>query len=154
MTLAEVVIAIAIISFSIPLILAATGEAHRSRQASEVDTRSTWLVRDVQRRITHMWSENTLLYGLKHPFPFPSADSPNVTIELRYKQDGTLIADDREQAVYLVSVQAEAYNQKPDHFPRSSLALVTIKIQHPAKSTSNKRTKLTYQFLSTRVGII
>lgn len=152
MTLAEVVIAIAIIAFSIPLILAATGGAHRSRQAAEADTRSAWLVRDVQQRIFNTWSATSQPISLD--FPFPSASSPKVTMELRYTQDGTLIDENLYQAVYLVSVEAEPYIQTPDHPTSSSLALISIKIEHPAKATSNKRTKLTYQFVSTREGIL
>jgi hypothetical protein len=153
MTLSEVVIAIALIAFSVPLILAATTAAHRSRLAAEADTHSAWIVRDVQRRIINQWSGTTQNKGLDASFPFPTTGSPKAVMELSYKQDGTLISDDMNQAVYLVFVQAERYEQAPDHSTVSSLALLSIQIQHPAKAAPNKRTKLNYRFVSTRKGI-
>ena len=57
MTLAEVVIAIAVIASTVPLIMGAMSSAHRSRQSAETDTRSAWLVRDVQQRIQNEWAE-------------------------------------------------------------------------------------------------
>ncbi len=155
MSLAEVVMAIAVIAFSIPLILAATGGAHRSRQDAEADTRSAWLVRDVQRIINNEWSEIAQPFVPKISFPFPSGDSSEATMELAYKQDGTLITDeDIDQAVYLVTVEAGTYMTNANHSTASSLALITINIQYPAKAAPNNRKKLTYQFVSAREGIL
>lgn len=155
MTLAEVVMAIAVIAFCIPLILAATGAAHRSRQDAEADTRSSWLVRDVQRRINNEWSEILQPFVPKISFPFPSEDSSEATMELAYKQDGTLItAEANDHAVYLVTAEARAYVPDANHSTPSSLALITIQIQYPAKASPNHRKKLTYRFVSARDGIL
>lgn len=150
MTLAEVVIAIAIIASTVPLILAATSAAHRARQSTEADTRSAWLVRDVQRRIQHEWTEPEKKSNLKIPFQFPTENSPEVTMELAYRKDGTFVpADDMKNVVYFAWIKAESYMQttnKPKSLP---LALVSIKIQ----AASHKRTKLNYRYVSTREGI-
>ncbi len=154
MTLSEVVIAIGIIAFSVPLIVAATGGAHHSRQAADADTRSAWLVRDVQRKIMSEWAEAMKPSGYEITFPFPSADTPEVAMELRYKQDGALLVEDADQATYLVKVEAEPYLPRLNQSKASSLARVSIQIQYPAKASPNKRKKLTYQFISTRDGIL
>ena len=153
MTLTELVIAIAIIAFAIPLILAASGGAHQTRQAAEADTRSSWLVRDVQRRIINGWSVPMPSRGFEKSFPFPSAGSPEVTMELSYNQDGELLAEANGQATYLVTVTAEPYVPPPNQTIASTLALISINIQYPAKAFPNKRKKLTYQFISLRNGI-
>lgn len=154
MTLSEVVIAIGIIAFSIPLILAATAGAHRSLQAAEADTRSAWLVRDAQRRIISAWSYSAPTAHLDTPLAFPSADTPEATLELCYKHDGTFLAEDSNQAVYLVTVEAEPYMAAVNNSSAQPLALVSIKIEYPAKASPNKRKKLSYQFISTRDGIL
>lgn len=153
MTLSEVVIAIGIIAFSVPLIVAASGGAHHSRQAAEADTRSAWLVRDVQRKIMSGWAEAETSSDMKNAFPFPSAYSQEVVMELSYKQDGTLPNEETDQAIYIVKVEAEPYLPRLNQSNASSLARVSIQIQYPAKATPNKRKKLTYQFISTRDGV-
>ena len=151
MTLAEVVIAIAIIASTVPLILAATSAAHRARQFTQTDTHSAWLVRDAQRRICNEWAQSGEKSDLGIPFPFPTEDSPEATMELAYRKDGTFIpADDTDQAVYFVSVKAEPYLQTAHQAKGLPLALVSIEIQ----ADSNKRKKLNYRYISTREGIL
>jgi type II secretory pathway pseudopilin PulG len=154
MTLSEVVIAIGIIAFSIPLIVAASGGAYQSRQAAETETRSAWLVRDVQRNIINKWAQTKTPSNFENTFPFPSIDSPQVVMELRYKQDGTLLADDTDQAIYLVKVMAEPYFAHVNQSKALSLAKVTIHIRYPAKASSKNRKILIYQFICTRDGIL
>lgn len=154
MTLSEVVIAIAIIAFTIPLILAASGGAQHTRQAAEADTRSAWLVRDVQRRITNEWSEATQNSDHENAFPFPTPATPEVTIDMCYMKDGRYIPEDIDQAVYLVTVKAEQYTQSADYPMAAALARITIEIQYPANASSNNLKKLTYQYLSARVGML
>jgi prepilin-type N-terminal cleavage/methylation domain-containing protein len=148
MTLAEVVIAIAIMASTVPLIMAATSSAQRSRQSAETDTRSAWLVRVVQRRIQNEWAAAEHA-DLKNVFPFPTEDSPEVTVELAYAKDGTLITStDTEQANYLVSVQAEPYELSTNQPTGQPLALISIKI----RDASHKRMKLEYRYVSAREG--
>ncbi len=154
MTLSEVVIAIGIIAFSIPLIVAASGGAYHSLQAAEADTRSAWLVRDVRRNIMSGWAEAMESSDFEHAFPFPSVNSPKVVMELRYRQDGTLLVEDTDQAIYIVKVEAEPYLPRLNQSKATSLARVSIQIQYPAKASPNKRKKLTYQFISTRDGVL
>ena len=153
MTLSEVVVSIGVIAFSIPLILAATGGAHRSLQAADADTRSSWLVRDVQRRIISAWSDSASPGQSEMAMAFPSAATPEVKLELSYKQDGTFLAEDTKQAAYRVTVEAEPYMTASQQGAEPTLALVSIRIEYPAKASANKRKKLSYQFISTRDGI-
>jgi type II secretory pathway pseudopilin PulG len=154
MTLAEVVIAISILAFSIPLILAATGAAHRSRQATEADTRSAWLIRDVQRNIINGWSQKSQNENFVVSLNFPEVGAPKANVELVYKQDGTLILDhDVKNAVYLVTIEAEPYSQNTDYNKTAPLALISVRIQYPAKAGASKQTKLSYQFVTTREGM-
>ena len=149
MTLAEVVIAIAVIASTVPLIMGAMSSAHRSRQSAETDTRSAWLVRDVQQRIQNEWAEAAEHADLNNAFPFPTEASPEVTIDLAYKKDGTLIATPgMEQATYLVSIEAEPYNLPTNQPTGQKLALISIKI----RDVSHKRTTLEYRYVSAREG--
>lgn len=151
MTLAEVVIAIAIIASTVPLILAATSAAHRARQFTETETHSAWLVRDAQRRISNEWAQSVEKSDLEIPFPFPTEDWPEATMELAYRKDGTFIpADESDHAVYFVSVKAEPYLQATHQAKGLPLALVSIEIQ----AASNKIRKLSYQYVSTREGVL
>ncbi|MFN9027093.1 MAG: hypothetical protein ACK5VX_12970, partial [Akkermansiaceae bacterium] len=106
MSLTEVVIALSIIAFSVPLILGATGGAHQSRQDAEADTRSAWIVGDVKRRIINDWASLTQYSDLKDELIFPSIENPKSTINMFYDQQGTLMGQDDEKAVYLVTVEA------------------------------------------------
>ncbi len=151
MTLSEIVIAIGIIAFTIPLILAATGNAHQTRQAAEADTRSAWLVRDVQRKIMNEWANSGSNSAIENTFTFPTS-SP-VTMELSFKRDGSWLPRESDEAVYVALVRAEPYMPNTDHSRSTPLARVTIKIQYPAKASPNHRKQLTYQFLSTRNGM-
>ncbi len=149
MTLAEVVIAIAIMASTVPLIIAATSSAQGARQSAETDTRSAWLVRAVQRRIQNEWTEAAEHADLQNAFPFPTKATPEVTIELAYAKDGTLISSDgTEQAVYLVSVQAVPYELSTNQPTGQQLALISIKI----RAASNQRTKMDYRYVSAREG--
>ncbi len=58
MTLMEVVIAIGVVAFVIPLILAATGSAGNSRRNAEADTHSAWIARDVQQNMIVAWGDH------------------------------------------------------------------------------------------------
>lgn len=149
-TLTEVVIAISVIAFSVPLILGATGGAHQSRQEVEADTRSAWIVSDVKRRIVNDWSSAT--QHSEAALIFPSMETPKSSIHMFYDQQGSLIEQDNEKAAYLVTVEASPYVQTEHHSDISPMALVIIKIQHPAKASPDKQKKLTYQFVSTRYG--
>ena len=151
MILSEIVIAIGIIAFAIPLILAATGNAYQTRQAAEADTRSAWLVRDVQRAIMNEWANSGSNTAIENTFPFPTS-SP-VTMELSFRQDGISTPEGSDKAVYLALIKAEPYMPSVDHSQRTPLARVSIKIQYPAKASPNHRKQLTYQFLSTRNGM-
>jgi hypothetical protein len=151
-TLTEVVIAVSVIAFSVPLILAATGGAHQSRQDAEVDTRSAWIVGDVKRRIINEWASAIQRTDEKESLIFPSIETPRSTMEIYYDQQGSLIEQDDEKAVYMVSVEASPYTQSSHDSGISNMARVIIKIQYPAKASSNNQKKLTYQFVSTQYG--
>lgn len=151
MTLSEIIIALGVIACTIPLILAATGNAYQTRQAAEADTRSAWLVRDVQRRIMDGWAQPGSKTGDLHAIPFPTS-SPT-TMELSFKQDGTWLPYGSDQAAYLALIKAEPYMPEPAHAQVTPLARITIRIQYPAKAPSNHRKQLSYRFLSSRNGM-
>lgn len=153
MTLSEVVVAIAIISISIPLLLVALGSAYQSRMRAEIDTRSAWLVRDVQRQILSHWSESSSQLDEEKRFAFPSVLSPESSMQLSYRKDGTLNSDDTGQAVYMVSVEAKTYPSAINHPGSPTLAMIRITIQHPANASPRRQQKSTYQYLTTRGGI-
>jgi hypothetical protein len=151
-TLTEVLIAVSVLAFSVPLILAATGGTYRSRQDAEADTRAIWIVGDVKRRVINKWSTDTQRSDVEETLIFPSSATPKNTIKMFYDKQGSLIEHDHEKGVYLVTVEASQYVRPHYYSDISPLARVIIKIQHPAKSSSDRQKKLTYQFVSNRYG--
>jgi hypothetical protein len=139
-------------AFSVPLILTATGGAHRSRQEMEADTRSAWIASDVKRRIIHGWTDFGSYRHRETELVFPSTEIPKSTMEWLYDRQGLLIAENIEKAAYLVSVEATPYFTAQYHSDFSPLARVKINIRYPAEAPANRQKKLTYQFVSNRYG--
>lgn len=154
MTMAEVVIAIGVVAFTIPLIIAAMGTAYRTGHAAEADTRSAWLAREVQHLILTQWSHDP-----EPIVPFPESESSDPPAELFYDANGVFISASISQnppkrAAYLVTVRAEPYPQPQDPSAAMPLALVFITIQHPANAAAENRSKLNYRFVSYREGAL
>lgn len=148
MTLSETVIAIGVIAFAIPLILAATGSAHQSRRAAEADTRSAWLARDIQRKITGDWSVRTTDGSLQDKFPFPETRA--VEKEWSFNQQGGVTEAGSVTEVYRVYIKAEPFVPEMEAPTASGLVRVSISIRYPAKAVPEKRRHVDYQFLSAR----
>lgn len=164
MTLAEVVIAIGVVAFVIPIILMATGSANGSRLGAEADTRSAWLAREVQREIISAWAEPALtsVMGAALTFPvFASEAAPEI---LAYDSEGTFLAKGTAQdltapskiprAAYLVAVHGVAHRPPNLAAGSNSLSLLTIRILHPAKAAPTKRSDLRYLLISPRQGTL
>ena len=164
MTLTEVVIALGVVAFVIPIILAATGSANSSRLGAEADTRSAWLAREAQREIISAWAdpERESAFGAPLDFPeFADESSPEILV---YDAEGNFLAKGTAEdlsapsripkATYLVAVHGEAH--LPPHLApgTNSLSLLRIRILHPAKAPPAKRSDLRYQIISPRQGIL
>ena len=151
MTLTEVLVTLAILGFTVPVILAATAWSLRSRQAAEFDTRSNWMLRDVQQRITMKWASRDLASGIDQAFPFPNQDNPEPSIEWLYDQDGEL-AKNPSEAAYLVRVVAKLY--QPDERSSSPLKLVkiSITIHSSARATLNQRNQRVFHYITSGKG--
>jgi type II secretory pathway pseudopilin PulG len=164
MTLTEVVIALGVVAFVIPVILATTGNANLSRLGAEADTRSAWLARETQREIISAWADPAAesVFGASLDFPeFASGSSPEI---LAYDSDGNFLAKGTPQdltgpskipkATYLVAVHSELHrpaNLAPDS---NSLSLIRIRVLHPAKASPAKRSDLRYHLISPRQGTL
>ncbi len=164
MTLMEVVIALGVVAFVIPLILAATGSANISRLSAEADTRSAWLAREVQREIISAWSvpAPTSSFGAALTFPvFATAAAPEI---LAYDSEGNFLAKGTAadltspskipKASYIVAVHGEAHRPPNLAAGPDTLSLLTIRVLHPAKSAAAKRSDLRYQIISPRQGTL
>jgi hypothetical protein len=160
MTLMEVVIALGVVAFVIPLILAATGSANISRLSAEADTRSAWLAREVQREIISAWSvpAPTSAFGASLTFPvFATATAPEI---LAYDSERNFLAEGTAadltgpstiaKASYIVAVHGEAHHPPNLAADPNTLSLLIIRVLHPAKSAAAKRTDLRYQIISPR----
>ena len=164
MTLSEVVIALGVVAFVIPMILTVTGTANSSRLSAEADTRSAWLAREVQREIVSAWVDpaRDSAFGTSLTFPdFASSSSPEI---LAYDTEGNLLGKGSAQdlnspskipdAAYLVAVHAEEHRPPNLAAGSQSLSLIQIRILHPAKSAPTKRSELRYEFMSPRQGTL
>jgi type II secretory pathway pseudopilin PulG len=164
MTLMEVVIALGVVAFVVPLILAATGSANSSRLSAEADTRSAWLAREVQREIISSWTVPApqTSFGATLTFPvFATATAPEI---LAYDSDGKFLAKGSAadlsapskipNASYLIAVHGEAHRPPNLAAGPDTLSLITIRVLHPAKAAAAKRSDLRYQIISPRQGIL
>lgn len=164
MTLSEVVIALGVLAFVIPIILAATGSANISRLGAEADTRSAWLAREVQRDIVSAWAVPTPVsaFGAALTFPvFATATTPEI---LAYDSEGNFLAKGTAadltapskipKAAYLVAVHGEAHRPPNLGAGPDTLSLLTIRVLHPAKVAPAKRSDLRYQIISPRQGTL
>lgn len=160
----EVVIAIGVVAFVVPLILAATGSAGSSRRNAEADTRSAWIARQVQREILAKWAtpphESIIQTGLSFP-SFGSDGSPEV---LLFDGDGKFISKGGSQdisdsskipkAVYIVTFYAEEYNPPNLSSTANSLSKIHIHVLHPAKSLPASRGIYRYDLISSPQGTL
>lgn len=164
MTLTEVIIALGVVGFVIPVILAATGSANISRLGAEADTRSAWLAREAQQEIISAWAEPARDSAFEAALAFPrfaEESSPEILI---YDAEGNFLTKGTSadlsapcripKATYLVAVHGEAHGP-PNLAPGTdSLSLLRIRVLHPAKAAPAKRSDLRYTIISPRQGIL
>lgn len=160
----EVVIAIGVVAFVVPLILAATGSAGSSRRNAEADTRSAWIAREVQQQLIVSWGDfpTESIFGEGKGFPILAReDDPEVML---FDSDGEFVAPGNQgdldrasqtaDAAYVVSFYAEQYN--PPNLPAStgSLCILRIEVIHPAKASPGSRGKYRYNLITSKQGTL
>lgn len=163
MTLMEVVIAIGVVAFVIPLILAATGSAGNSRRNAEADTHSAWIARDVQQNMIVAWGDHPEASGFKESLSFPVLGTENTPEIFIYKSDGTFLEKGSQSdftassqvtdAAYVVAVHAVL---PPANVPAAanSLSLLSIRVLHPAKAAPSTRSTYRYNVITTKQGTL
>jgi len=164
MTLMEVVIALGVVAFVIPIVLTATGSANISRLSAEADTRSAWLAREVQREIISAWADPApaSAFGSALAFPvFATSTAPEI---LAYDSEGNFLAKGTAadltspskipNATYLVAVHGDSHRPPNLAAGPDTLSLLTIRVLHPAKAPAAKRSDLRYQIISPRQGTL
>lgn len=167
MTLMEVVIAIGVVAFVIPLILAATGSAGSSRRSAEADTRSAWIAREVQRQMILKWSATPGIQDqsvIKTAFPFPGSALGVSSKTLIFDREGAFVAEGSDadataasavpDAAYVVAVEARKYSPAgaSPSSGQDKLARVDIRVIHPAKSAPGSRSTYRYNLVTTEQG--
>ncbi len=164
MTLMEVVVAIGVAAFAVPLILAAVSSAGFSRRNAEADTRSVWIARQVQQEVLAAWAEPPRKSVISTSFPYPEGAARPPAKVLFYDRDGTFLAEGAPadlgstittpKAVYLVRIAAEKH--VPPNFaasPTSSgLALLSLEVLYPASASPDKRSRYSFRVITTRHG--
>ena len=159
----EVVIAIGIVAFVVPVILTATAAASKSRMSAEADTLSAWLIKDVYREILSKWADPVRESSINTDIGFPVFADQDTPIVLAYDSDGNFIEEGSvsdidspsliPDAAYLVAIYGEAYT--PPNLASANptpLSLVRIRVLHPAKSTPANRSEFRYKLLTYRQG--
>lgn len=159
----EVVVALGVIAFTVPIILSATGAATSSKSSAEADTRSAWLAKEAQRQIIASWDdgENSAI-STDLDFPdFGSKAAPNI---LLYDIEGEFIAEGdssdltassaTDGAAYIVTFYGESHT--PPNLTGSSdtLSYLHVKILHPAKAVPDLRKVYSYNILSPKGGVL
>lgn len=148
LTLMEAVIAIGIVAVAVPLILAATSAASKSRINSEADTRSAWIAKETQRQLTDAWRGMPNTYFSTKP-AFPTFSSETEPLVLLFNQSAGLIGpgnpeiyatgSSNPEAYYMVTVHGEAAIPSTADQADNSLSKVSISVEHSAKSPRAKR---------------
>ena len=161
MSLMEVVIAIGIVAFVIPLLLTMTASSGDSIRSSEADTRSAWLARKAQREVLSKWAEPERESVITDSLAFPAFSSEAEPLILAFDAAGEFISKGTAQdlsassgiprASYLVSLYAEAYTP-PGATASASLSMLRIRVLHPAKSAPAKRSQYRYNLITARQG--
>lgn len=152
-TLMEVVVALGIVAFAVPLILTTLASSSRARLQSENDTRSAWLARDVQQELIAAWSAQQ---SVINPAPaFPQFANPTTPLVLLYDKEGKFISqgtsDDFSRghatggAFYLVSLYGEPALASPLKEGTSDLCHLSLSIESPAAARKEKRSRFVYQ---------
>jgi len=162
MTLMEVVIAIGVLAFVVPMFLVMSNNAGEARMNAEADTRSAWLAREVQRELLAAWAEPARDSVFGKAIPFPAFADEAAAEVLAYDFEGNFLAkgspadlNDRSgipNASYVVAVYGEAYQPPNAMAAVNKLSLIRIRVLHPAKAPPGNRRGYQYQFISTRQG--
>jgi prepilin-type N-terminal cleavage/methylation domain-containing protein len=164
MTLMEVVIAIGIVAFVIPVMLTMTASSGDSLRSSGADTRSVWIAREVQREILSKWAQPERESVIPGTLAFPAFSSETEPLVLAFDAAGEFISQGEAQdltdssgipgATYLVSMYAEAHTPPGTAVAAGSLSMLRIRVLHPAKSASTKRSSFQYNLITTRQGTL
>ena len=164
MTLMEVVIAIGVIAFVIPLILGATGSSGNSRRNAEADTRSVWLAREAQRQVLSKWAEPARESVIADSIAFPEFSSAASPLVLAFDAQGEFIAGGGPQdlsapskipkAAYLVAVHGETYTPPGGAGAAGLFSQLHIRVLSPAKATPATRSTYRYNLITTRQGTL
>lgn len=164
MTLMEVVIALGVVAFVVPIILAATLSSGDSRRASEADTRSVWIARQVQRELILNWAGTGKGSVIKTSLHFPEFSKETDPTVLAYDDSGEFLemasSTDLEKssriakASHLVAIYGEPYVPPNLSSSNNLLSLVRMRVIHPAKGAPSSRTESRYQFITPRQGTL
>lgn len=152
MTLMETVIAVGVIGFAVPLVLAATAASLDDRRQAETETRAAWLAAEIAREVSARWANPVRPHYLPDSLEtrFPAIGSDAAPWVLLYDGQGNFLEPGQTadiesgsrnpRAVYLATVKAAAHqpaNLKPQS---NALSRVTIQIQQPARAPlANRR---------------
>jgi len=166
MTLMETVIAIGVIGFAVPMILAGTTASLNDRSNAEADTRSAWIAKDLEQQISALWAtprQNSYLpTSLLLNFPVNGTEAdPLVFIYtsqgkfLKLSSSASIATGVNEKdAQYLVSLHSTAYNPanliSESISINSQLSRVFIKVEYPAKAKLAKRQSNLFSSIKTK----
>ena len=151
MTLMETVIAIGVIAFAVPLILAGTTASLNDRRNSEADTRSAWLAKDIEEQIAAVWATPRRYTYLPDSLPlnFPAIGSESDPVVLIYDNTAKFVSTGSksdlqngskvQNAQFLVSIYSKAQTTNNLTSSTTQLSRVYLKIQYPAKAPLAKR---------------
>lgn len=160
MTLMETVIAIGVIAFTVPLILAGTSASLDDRRNAEADTRAAWLVKDVQKQIAATWAtparQTYLPTSLNLSFPtFGSSSNPIVLI---YDSTAGFISAGSSTDVksgtktsgahFLVTAYSKLQNPANLTTSSAELSRIYLQIHYPAKAPLAKRQVLQFSVVT------
>ena len=154
MTLMEVVIALGMIGFILPIILAATTSTGNSRRNAEAETRASWIVRHIQQEIHAKWSDPPLQSLIDSDFAFPLGAGEESTAVMIFDREGRFLrmGSNQDLTTRIASQQAFFVAQVKATSHPGGMALMAVTIQQPAQAPAPRRSQYNFHYLTNPRG--
>lgn len=157
MTLMETVIAIGIVAFAVPLVLAAMTAGMEGRRRAEAETRAAWIADEVAREVANRWAtparSTYLPASLTGDFPIIGSssqpwvllfDSKSEFVRTGNAEDLMRPVTDRSVAVLAAVHATRADPSTLTPSSKASLSRLTIRIQMPVRAPKEKRDEFSF----------
>jgi hypothetical protein len=150
----EVVIALGMIGFVLPIILATTTSAGNARRNAEAETRASWMARHIQQEINAKWSDPPMESLINTDFAFPLGTGDESRAVMIFDREGNFLSmGSPADLTNRVASQKAFFVAEARATPHpGGTALISLNIQQPAQAPAPKRFSYSFKYLTTIQG--